>query len=629
MTHWNIADARRVYSVPHWSEGYFDVNDDGFVCVQPKRDGSQAIQLSDVVTKAQQQSLRLPLLMRFQDVLEDRVQRMQAVFAEAMSEHDYGGGYTAVYPIKVNQNRDVVAKMVASADEGLGLEAGSKPELMAVLAMAKPGSVVICNGYKDREYICLALIGRQLGLDVVIVIEKPSEVALVVDEAKRLNVTPKLGVRLRLASIGAGKWQNTGGDKAKFGLSAAQLMGVVAQCQQAGLAEHINLIHFHMGSQISNLRDIANGLREAIRYFVELSNMGLSIHYLDVGGGLGVDYEGTRSRSFCSMNYGLAQYASTIVQAVSEACQQHNLHAPMLITEAGRAMTAHHAVLVANVSEVEQAPQGRISPVTDDEPAALRHLRALLDELDERPALELYLEAQHHLAEGQDLFALGGMSLTQRGHLDDLFYALAHQVRSRLDPAERSHRDALDALNNKLVDKYFVNFSLFQSMPDIWAIDQVFPIMPIEGLNKRPDRTTVLADLTCDSDGRIDEYVDSEGLDSSLPLHSVDPQQGYMLGFFMVGAYQETLGDIHNLFGDTDVVNVINTDDGFDIISQQQGDTIQQVLGYVGYASDALEQQFKHRLAHSGLSEENQQSIQQALAQGLRASTYLEDQYLG
>ncbi|HET9482992.1 MAG TPA: arginine decarboxylase, partial [Xanthomonadales bacterium] len=519
MTDWTIDRARHTYSIPHWSEGYFDVGADGRVTVSPRGADGPTVVLAEVVAAAERQGLKLPVLVRFSDVLGDRLARLQAAFARAMSEHGYGGGYTAVYPIKVNQHRSVAGELVARGDAGFGLEAGSKPELVAVLALARPGSLVVCNGYKDREYLKLALIGRKLGLDVVIVIEKPSELRAALEEAAALGVEPAFGVRMRLASIGAGKWQNTGGDKGKFGLSPRQVLDLVDELKAVGRAETLKLLHFHMGSQISNVRDIANGMREATRYFVELSKLGIRIDFMDCGGGLGIDYEGTRSRSFCSINYGLHQYASTIVAPLAEACAEHGLPPPHVVTEAGRAMTAHHAVLVANVSEVERAPEGRVPPNLPNEAPAIRHLREVLGEIDSRPPLELYHEAQHHLAEGQSLYALGAIDLAQRAELDDLFYAISNAVRQRLKPNDRAHRQALDELDDKLVDKYFVNFSVFQSIPDVWAIDQVFPIVPIARLDEPPTRHGVIADLTCDSDGRIDLYVDSEGLDSSLPMH--------------------------------------------------------------------------------------------------------------
>ncbi|MCB1643657.1 MAG: biosynthetic arginine decarboxylase, partial [Xanthomonadales bacterium] len=390
-------------------------------------------------------------------------------------------------------------------------------ELMAVLALS-PGGTVICNGYKDREYIRLALIGRKLGLDVHIVIEKANELGLVIEEAAKLGVRPLLGVRMRLASIGHGKWQNTGGDKAKFGLMPRQLLDLVDALARAELSDCLRLVHFHMGSQISNVRDIASGMREAARYFVELRRLGLEIDTVDVGGGLGVDYEGTRSRSDCSVNYGLTQYAQSIVAPLAEACTEHGLPHPRVITESGRSMTAHHAVLVADVTAVEQLPEGNATVEAGDSPP-LRHLRELHADLNRRPPQELYHEAAHHLQDGQARFALGQLSLADRAALDDLHYAILHGVRERLRRDPRNQWQLLDELEDKLSDKYFVNLSVFQSMPDVWALEQVFPILPLERLNEQPDRRAVLEDLTCDSDGRIDRYVDDEGVENALAVH--------------------------------------------------------------------------------------------------------------
>ena len=627
MADWTVEQALHTYSIPHWSEGYVDVDAHGRIVVRPRGKAGPAVALTDVIEQAERKGLRMPLLVRFADVLGDRLGKLRQAFADAMSELDYGGGYTAVYPIKVNQHRSVAGELVARGSEGFGLEAGSKPELMAVLALARPGSTVICNGYKDREYLRLALIGRRLGLNIFIVIEKPSELEAALEEANALGVEPLFGVRMRLASIGAGKWQNTGGDKAKFGLSPRQVLDLVAKLKAAGKADALKLLHFHMGSQMSNVRDIANGLREATRYFVEMANLGVAIKYMDVGGGLGVDYEGTRSRSFCSMNYGLHQYASTVVTALKDVCAEHDLPHPHVITEAGRAMTAHHAVLIANVSEVEEAPTGRIPPVRDDEPASVRHLRDVLDALDHRPSIELYQEAQHYVAEGQSMYAMGSLDLAHRADLDDLYYAIAHGVRARLRQDERSHRQVLDELNDKLVDKYFVNFSVFQSIPDVWAIDQVFPIVPISRLNERPERHGVIADLTCDSDGRIDVYVDSEGLDASLPLHRLKHGESYRLGIFMVGAYQETLGDIHNLFGDTDSVDVRITDDGGYVLEHSlRGDTADRLLGYVGYDANNLRMAFAQKIGAANLGREEADRLRAALEAGLTAYTYLAEE---
>jgi arginine decarboxylase len=630
MTAWTLDRARHAYSIPTWSDGYFDVDAQGRTVVLPRGAGGPVLPLPVVVEQATAAGLKLPLLLRFSDILGNRLGKLQAAFARAMAELDYRGGYTAVYPIKVNQHRGVAGELADAGGEGFGLEAGSKPELMAVLGLARPGSLVICNGYKDREYIRLALVGRKLGLETFIVVEKPSELAMVIEESKALGVRPGLGVRMRLASLGAGKWQNSGGDKAKFGLSPRQMLDLVARLKAAGLLDTLQLLHFHMGSQISNVRDIANGMREAVRFFVELSKMGLDIRYMDSGGGLGVDYEGTRSRGFCSINYGLDQYAHTLLQPLAEACAEHGLAPPMMVTEAGRAMTAHHAVMVVNVSEVERAPEGAVPPEAPGEPAAVRHLRETVAALGERPALELYHEAQHHLAEGQALFALGQLTLAQRAQLDDLFYAIAHGVRTRLDGREPSHREALDDLNARLVDKYFVNFSVFESVPDVWAIDQVFPIVPIARLDEAPERRGVIADLTCDSDGRIDTYVGSETLSPAMPLHSPRAGESYRLGIFMVGAYQETLGDIHNLFGDTDTANVqLDGAGGWTVTRQRRGDTTDVMLDYVGYDLGELRAAYRRKVEAAGLDAADAARLLAALEAGLTGYTYLHEEFAG
>jgi arginine decarboxylase len=620
---WTVDSARHTYAVNHWSDGYVDVDRAGDIVMRPRGAQGPALPLPAIVERARAEGLRLPLLVRFPDILADRLARLQTAFARAIGEWNYAGGYTAIYPIKVNQQRGVAGELVDAGAEGFGLEAGSKPELMAVLALARPGSIVICNGYKDREYVRLALIGRKLGLRVHIVIEKLSELDHVFAEAKALDVEPLLGVRVRLASIGAGKWQNTGGDKGKFGLSPNQVLQLVARLDAAGLKHTLKLQHFHMGSQISNVRDIANGMREATRYFVELVRMGVPLETVDVGGGLGVDYEGSRSRSHNSINYSMEQYAATIVQSLAEAVEAEGLPAPHILTEAGRAMTAHHAVLVVNVSEVEPVPAGSIPAARDGEPLVLRHLREVHAELDQRPPLELYHEAQHHLHEGQTLYALGQLSLADRAKLDEMYYAIANAVRARLTPAERAHRQALDELDEKLVDKYFVNFSVFESVPDIWAIEQIFPIAPIARLAEEPTRRGVIVDLTCDSDGRIDHYVDAEGVDVSLPLHALEDGESYRLGIFMVGAYQETLGDIHNLFGDTDAVNVRVDGDGYTFAHTRRGDTTDLMLDYVGYDLAALRASYRERIAAAGLAGDLAEQVYAALDGGLTGYTYL------
>ncbi len=627
MSKWSVDRARHTYSIPYWADGYFDVDEQGQMLVQPRGPDGVRIALAQVVEQAQIQGQKLPLLMRFPEILSNRLGKLQAAFASAMADLDYKGGYTAVYPIKVNQHFGVAGELAASGGEGFGLEAGSKPELMAVLGLARPGSLVVCNGYKDREFIRLALIGRKLGLETFIVVEKPSELAIVLEESKALGVRPGLGVRMRLASLGAGKWQNSGGAKSKFGLSPRQVLTLVDQLRQADMLDCLGLLHFHMGSQISNVRDIASGMREAVRYFVELSQMGCHIRYMDSGGGLGVDYEGTRSRSFCSINYGLEQYAMTLLQPLAEACTQYGLKHPRMVTEAGRAMTAHHALMVVNVSEVERASVGAVPPVSADEASVLRHLRDVYESIGERPPLELFHEAQHYLAEGQTLYSHGQLKLTERAHLDDLFYAISHALRRILSIDERSHRATLDELEERLVDKYFVNFSVFESIPDVWAIDQVFPIVPIRRLNEEPDRRGIIADLTCDSDGQIDIYVGAETLSSALPMHSPNPGESYLLGVFLVGAYQETLGDIHNLFGDTDVVSVRECSNaGFKIVNQRKGDTTDVMLDYVGYNLTDLRAAYEEKIRAAELGADEAHRVLAALEDGLTGYTYLAEE---
>ena len=625
MTDWSLDQARRTYSIPHWSEGYVDLNTAGEITVSPCGGDGPSISLPQVVDQARAAGAKLPMLVRFPDILGDRLRKLQTAFAQAMSELEYPGGYTAVYPIKVNQHRSVAGTLSSHAGEGFGLEAGSKPELMAVLALSRPGGLIVCNGYKDREYIRLALIGRKLGLQTFIVIEKPSELALVMEEAKALDVQPGLGVRMRLASLGAGKWQNSGGDKAKFGLSPRQVLDLWKRLRDAGMGDCLSLLHFHMGSQISNVRDIAGGMREAARYFVELSKLGANVRYMDVGGGLGIDYEGTRSRSYYSINYGIKQYALNIVEPLMDACREHGLTPPRVVTECGRAMTAHHAVLVANVSEVEKAPEGRVPEAHDDEATVVRHLREIHAELDARPPVELFHEAVHFHTEGLSAYALGQIDLVQRARIDDLFYAIAHGVRARLNVAEKNHRAVLDELSERLVDKYFVNFSVFESTPDVWAIQQVFPIVPIERLHEAPDRRGVIADLTCDSDGRIDVYVENESLSSSLPVHALKPGESYRLGFFLVGAYQEILGDIHNLFGDTDAIEVRVEGSEHRIVQQRRGDTTDVMLDYVGYDLATLRQSYRDRVAAAGLDAGLSDQLNAALETGLTGYTYLSD----
>ncbi|MGM0476954.1 MAG: biosynthetic arginine decarboxylase [Pseudomonadota bacterium] len=638
MNDWTEDDARRTWNLPRWSGGYFDIKGDHLVA-RPRGPDGPAVDLRALADEVRAEGLSLPVLVRFSDILRDRVRRLTAAFDEARVAVDFTGEYTAVYPVKVNQQRRVVETLIDTgvrdakwAGSGVvGLEAGSKPELLAVMALSRPGDTVVCNGYKDREYVRLALIGERMGLRVHLVVEKLSELERVLTEAERMGVRPRLGIRVRLASIGAGKWQNTGGEKSKFGLSASQVLAAVQRLEAAGYRDCLRLLHFHLGSQIPNIRDIRRGLLEGARYYAELHRLGVAVDTVDVGGGLGVDYEGSHSRAYCSMNYSLREYAHNVVHALWTVCTDEGLPHPRIITESGRAMTAHHAVLITDVVDTEQAiDPNPVEPEGVEAPLVLRHLRENLDQLrdgsDRRSPLEAWHDAQHGLAEAQQMYTHGVLDLAGRAEAERLYFATVAVVRSRLRPEVRSHREALDELNDRLADKYFLNFSLFQSLPDVWAIDQIFPVVPLQRLDEVPERRGVIQDITCDSDGRIDHYVDGEGIEASLPLHVPRPGEPYLLGLFMVGAYQEILGDMHNLFGDTDSINVALADDGgHRLYAAERGDTVNSVLRAVRFDPEQLLAAFRETLAAAPLTEEMRAASLDELAAGLDGYTYLED----
>ena len=628
--------AHKVYNIRHWSDGYIDVNPQGEVVIRPDRGHSAAsINLPELPRRLEQAGVPLPVLIRFTDILHDRVNRLCRAFNTVAEAEGYRGRYTAVYPIKVNQQRRVVEELLttepaASAGQ-VGLEAGSKPELMAVLAMARqPGSVIVCNGYKDREYIRLALIGQKLGHRVFIVVEKQSELPIILEQARQLQVKPLIGVRARLATIGKGNWQNTGGEKSKFGLSASQVLDVVDTLRAAGALDSLQLLHFHLGSQIANIRDIQTGLRECARFYTELHRLGAPIRTVDIGGGLGVDYEGTRSRSSCSMNYSLHEYAYYVIHVLQSECDRHGIPHPDLISESGRALTAHHSVLVTNVIDREYPDRREPSDLPPDAPGPLRDLardlQSLRDAASPRSLAEIYHDLMYAMADVHSQFAHGLLSLPERAQAETLYVHCCRLLRNRLDGSNRAHREIIDELNEKLADKLFVNFSLFQSLPDVWGIDQIFPVMPINGLDRPLSRRAVIQDITCDSDGRIDHYVDGEGIETTLPLPEDRPGEPLLIGFFMTGAYQEILGDMHNLFGDTHSVDVrLNDRGGYDIGAPIQGDTVAKVLRYVNFEPERLLEAYRHKFATSGLPAQLQETLLAELASGLEGYTYLED----
>ncbi len=602
---WSIEQSKQLYAIQQWGNGYFSINNSGHVCVKPQANCATEIDLLDVAQALKNKGLSLPVLVRFTDILRDRIQQLQQAFDTARSSHHYQGHYTPVYPIKVNQQGHVVESIVGA--EHIGLEAGSKPELLAILGLAKRGGTIVCNGYKDRLYIRMALMGQLMGLSVFIVIEKPSELELILEEAEKLKVKPLIGLRVRLSTISAGKWQNSGGEKSKFGLHASEVLQLIARLKQAGMVDCLQLMHFHMGSQIANIHDIKVALKEANQFYLQLRQLGANITTVDAGGGLGVDYDGSGSRRECSINYSMAEYAENIVRSFAEFCAEHQLPQPNIITESGRAITAHHAVLITNVTEVE-------SLQTSVSPAALISANIT----------EAYHNAQFDMAEARTQFVQGDLSLPELADAEKHYVSLCQQIQNALNINNHHHREIQQELDEKLADKVFCNFSLFQSMPDIWGIEQIFPIMPIHQLQQQPTRRAVLQDLTCDSDGRIDQYVDHQNISHTLPLHQIDDNQDYLIGFFMVGAYQEILGDMHNLFGDTHSINVELSADGYQFSDFMAGENVSELLDYVHINTEQLKAAYQQKLDASGLSAEQKHSFAQELLNGLNAYTYLE-----
>ncbi|UPR49066.1 arginine decarboxylase [Vibrio cyclitrophicus] len=624
---------RAEYNVKHWSQGFYGIDDHGEVYVSPSETDHQ-VPLSQIVKQLEQRNIGLPALVRFPQIVHQRVHNICNAFNQAIDEYQYDNRYLLVYPIKVNQQKEVVDEILASQaqleQKQLGLEAGSKPELLAVLALAqKASSVIVCNGYKDREYIRLALIGEKLGHKVFIVLEKLSELDLVLSEAKALGVKPRLGLRIRLASQGAGKWQASGGEKSKFGLSASQVLTVIERLKAEDQLDVLELVHFHLGSQMANIRDVRNGVSEAARFYCELRDIGAQLKFLDVGGGLAVDYDGTRSQSSNSMNYGLLEYARNIVMTVGDICKLYNQPQPVIISESGRSLTAHHAVLVTNVIGTESySPEDMAAPEADA-PMLLNNMWKNFLELDagndDRALIEIYNDTQSDIAEAHNQFATGMLNLQHRAWAEQMSLRINYELSSRMSTKNRYHRPILDELSERLADKFFVNFSLFQSLPDAWGIDQVFPVLPLSGLDNADERRAVVLDITCDSDGTIDQYVDGQGIETTLPVPAWNPDEPYLMGFFLVGAYQEILGDMHNLFGDTHSV-VVNVDESgqanIDYINE--GDTVEDMMRYVHIDTDLIRQNYKD-LVTAKVPDQEQQSVLEELEQGLMGYTYLED----
>ena len=598
---WSAAKSAELYNLPGWGAPFFSIDDAGKVVVQPHGEDGPRATLDEVVAQARSRGLSLPLLMRFDGILGERVRRLSGAFDQAAQEHGYTGRYRPVYPIKVNQQRPVVEGLLAAGRPvGLGLEVGSKPEMLAVVALLEEPSLIVCNGYKDESYIESACLAVRLGHEVFVVIEKPSEVETIarVVEREGREACPFLGVRSRLASRGAGRWESSAGDRAKFGLTASQLVESVDWLREVDLLDRLRLTHFHLGSQITAIRPWKEALREASRMFVELRAMGCPVDTFDVGGGLAVDYDGSATNFASSRNYTEQEYANDVVWHIHDACEKAGVPAPDIVTETGRALVAHHSVMVVEVTGCSRlSKDGHVEDPSEDEPEILGEFRDNLARLNARTALEVYHDALSLRDEMLSRFGLGLIDLPTRAACEDLFFATCDHVERTVRRLDHVPED-LEGLTTRLADIYFCNFSLFQSVPDHWAIRQIFPVMPIHRLHEKPTVPAVLGDMTCDSDGKIDRFADIRDVKHVLELHPLREGESYQLGIFLVGAYQETLGDLHNLFGDTDTVHVDFDEAGELVVANQvRGEPVGKVLGYVGYDEAWLKARYEGALA--------------------------------
>ncbi|HEY3572051.1 MAG TPA: biosynthetic arginine decarboxylase [Thermoanaerobaculia bacterium] len=628
---WSPADSLDLYNIRGWGNNFFSINSGGCMVVHPGGPGSPAIDLKELVDEVRERGISPPLLIRFSEIIKARVVQLNEAFAGAIAEYGYQGEYRGVYPIKVNQDRYLVERLVEyGRPYHFGLEAGSKPELLAVMAMLEDEeALIICNGYKDEEYIETALLASKLGRRVILVVEKPSELPLIHRMSEKMGVRPRIGIRSRLSARGAGHWEASGGDRSKFGLSGRDLLGAVTFLREHGLLDTFELLHFHLGSQISSIRSVKDGLREAAQVYVNLAEMGAPLRYLDVGGGLGVDYDGSQTNFTSSLNYTLQEYANDIVFGLMEVCDARGVPHPTIVSESGRATVAHHAVLIIDVLGVSEFEVGKLprKPPADAE-LSLRHLFDTYREVSRKNLLESYHDATSYRDECLSLFNLGHLSLEHRGLAEDLYWATCQKI-LRIMRTLQQVPEEFEGLERQLADTYFCNFSVFQSVPDSWAIDQLFPVVPIHRLDEEPVSRAVLADITCDSDGKIDHFIDRRDVKDVLELHDFHPGQPYYLGVFLVGAYQEILGDLHNLFGDTNTVHVaLDPDEDYKIEGVVSGDTVSDVLRYVRYNRDDLVARVRRSaetaLRAKRITLEESRLLLRRYEEGLSGYTYLE-----
>lgn len=628
---WSQEDVNRLYKIDRWSSGYFGVNEWGNICVRPSAQSEKVIDLKRLVDELRTRQINPPILIRFMDILRDRIVQLYQCFEEAIKANDYRGPYLPLFPIKVNQERDVVTSMLAYGKPfNLGLEAGSKAELLIVLALSlSPETPIVCNGYKDQEFAQLVCLAHKMGKKIFSVIENIEEVETYIREYKRSGVMPNLGVRIKITTKGVGKWARTSGDSSKFGLRIPELMHVIRRLREENLLDSLTLLHFHIGSQITEINAVKKAIIETMRVFVEMVKLGANLKYVDIGGGMGVDYDGS-SGSDSTINYSIEEYASDVVYRIKQICDEHKLEHPTIFSESGRFLTAHYSMLVTNIpAKSEFNPSQVPERPKDQEFGPLQEMFGILDNMKDTGLVECYHDAIQYRNQALNLFSLGYLSLTERATMEDLYWHILYKIRNRVRESEVESKDLRD-LETQLADMYFANFSLFQSLPDAWAIDQVFPIMPIHRLNEMPTRRGIIADLTCDSDGVIGAYVGEEGLESSLKLHEIKPDEPYYIGIFLIGAYQETLGELHNLFGDTHAVLIDIVEDGqYRIRRVLKGDTIFDVMGYVTYSRRELinnmREQMEHAVDSKRLDLNESARLMGMFEDSLHGYTYFED----
>ncbi len=585
MRKWRIEDSAELYNINGWGINYFSINDKGHVVVTPRKDGIE-VDLKELVEELQLKDVSAPMLIRFPDILDSRIEKMASCFKIASEEYNYKAQNFIIYPIKVNQMRPVVEEIVGHGKKfNIGLEAGSKPELHAVIAINTDNdSLIICNGYKDEDYIELALLAQKMGRRIFLVIEKLSELKLIIKIAKQFKIKPNLGIRIKLASSGSGKWEDSGGDVSKFGLTSSEVLEALEILEKNKMKDCLHLVHFHIGSQVNKIRRIKIAIREASQFYVQLHRNGYNISFVDIGGGLGVDYDGTRSaNSESSVNYSIQEYVNDVISTMVDVSDKNNLPHPNVITESGRSLTAHHSVLIFEVLEATSLPiWEEDEEVAADEHELLKELYSMWSTLNQTRMHETWHDAQQIREEALDRFSLGLLDLQTRAKIERLFWSIAREIYQMTNGMKHVSEELL-VLPKLLSDKYFCNFSLFQSLPDSWAIDQIFPIIPIQRLDEKPDRSATLQDITCDSDGKIDNFISTRNLSYYLPVHAIKAKEPYYIGVFLVGAYQEILGDLHNLFGDTNAVHVSVDDKGYSIDQIIDGETVAEVLEYVQY----------------------------------------------